>query len=267
MKEGAPCGRSNRRRPARPGPGHTDAPRKLIPPIQFSGPARQHVLEPPERSSPGNGDLQPVGTPRITHRPDELLHVPVAVPGPLAVHPQPLVGVVRFVLILLPDLPRVVDGRRRPDLAGRQVDAPAAYIGSPSRMPTSSSRSTGSGRRSGIAPFPSNASSWSARTSSPSQSRSRSAATIRRAASPAPSACCSSAASTQSPKACRPFSGTAGPVISMTAVPSSAGTLTRSEMRLSSVLFFFRVLSRVTGAWPPRRCPTCPAFLGRGCPR
>jgi hypothetical protein len=59
---------------------------------------------------------------------------------------------------------------------------------------------------------------------------------MRRAASAAPSACCSNAASTQSPKACRPFSGAAGPVISTTAVPSSAGTLTRSEMRPSSVL-------------------------------
>jgi len=28
MKEGAPCGRSNRRRPATPGPGHADAPPK-----------------------------------------------------------------------------------------------------------------------------------------------------------------------------------------------------------------------------------------------
>ena len=37
-------------------------------------------------------------------------------------------------------------------------------------------------------------------------------------------------------KDCRPFSGTAGLVIFPTAVPSSAGTLTRSEMRPSSVL-------------------------------
>src|SRR5256886_4885219 len=77
---------------------------------------------------------------------------------------------------------------------------------------------------------------------------------MRRAASAAPSACCSSAASTQSPKACRPFSGAAGPVIATTAVPSSAAILTRSEMRPSSVLnsssgTSLRVTAGINGAY------------------
>src|SRR5271157_3586488 len=76
-----------------PGPATLTLRGKRIPPIQFSGPARQHILKPPERSSPGNGDLQPVGAPWITHCPDEQLHVPVAVPRTLAVHPQPLVRI------------------------------------------------------------------------------------------------------------------------------------------------------------------------------
>src|SRR5271165_990895 len=97
-----------------------------MPPLELSGPACQDVLEPPERSSPGDGDLQPVSAAGITHRPDEQLHVPVAVPRTLAVRPQPLIRIVRFVLILLADLPRIVDGRRRPDLTGHQVDAPAS---------------------------------------------------------------------------------------------------------------------------------------------
>jgi hypothetical protein len=58
----------------------------------------------------------------------------------------------------------------------------------------------------------------------------------------------------QSPKACRPFSGTAGPVISTTAMPSSKGTLTLSEMRVSSVLnsssgFAARVTAGIKGAY------------------
>src|SRR6266566_5881952 len=77
---------------------------------------------------------------------------------------------------------------------------------------------------------------------------------MRRAASAAPSACCSSAASTQSPKACRPFSGAAGPVIATTAVPSSAAILTRSEMRPSSVLnsssgTSLRITAGINGAY------------------
>jgi hypothetical protein len=42
------------------------------------------------------------------------------------VHPEPPIRIVRFVRVLLADLARIVDGRCRPDLTGRQVDAPAS---------------------------------------------------------------------------------------------------------------------------------------------
>jgi len=100
--------------------------RERVPPLELFGPACQDVLEPPERTSAGNGDLKPLGPARVSYRPDEPLHVPVAIPGALAVHPEPLIRIVRLVLVLLADLHRIVDGRLRPYLTGRQVDAPAA---------------------------------------------------------------------------------------------------------------------------------------------
>ena len=122
---------------------------------------------------PGNGDLQPVGAPWITHHPDEQLHVPVTVPRTLAAHPQPLVRIVRFVLILLPDLPRIIDGRP----------------GQPGRSPGRRARRRTSGRLRGCRPahpdppaeggdpasrrLPATRQAGPPGTSSPSQSRSR----------------------------------------------------------------------------------------------
>ena len=70
----------------------------------------------------------------------------------------------------------------------------------------------------------------------------------------------------QSPKACRPFSGTAGPAISMTAGPSPALTVTRSEIRLSSALILLPGPQHATPAAstePTRAAPR----LGLSVPR
>jgi hypothetical protein len=122
---------------------------------------------------------------------------------------------------------------------------PPTLSGSPSRMPASSSRSTGKARSIATGPLPSSASNWSASSSSPSQPRCRRPTTRSRASSAAPSTPCITAATTPSPASCSESSSAPTPrSSSTTARPSPRYTAARRAKRRSFDSISLRVVLR-----------------------
>jgi hypothetical protein len=98
---------------------------ECVPSLEFAGPTCEDVLEPAERAAPFDRDGQAVGVARVVHGGDEQFHIPVGIPRPLAVHPQPPLGVICGVLVFLYGFAGVFDRCLGPDFTRLEVEAAA----------------------------------------------------------------------------------------------------------------------------------------------
>ena len=140
-------------------PGTRSAPLAIlgehVPTVELVGPSGEHVLEPPERTSSLDGDVEAVGLLGVVDGADEQLHVPVAGVRSLTVNPQPALRVSDSSSSSSPISWAYSIAARGHTSPVRRSTRPPPYIGSPSRMLANSSRSTGNGLSIGIAAVPS----------------------------------------------------------------------------------------------------------------
>ena len=110
-----------------PGPAAAAVLAETPPPVEHLRPSRQDILEPAERSTPGDRDAQPVRHLGVIKTGDEQLHVPVAGTRPLGADPQPPTGIIVLIRIVVAELLSILECELRPHHPGLQVD-PATAI-------------------------------------------------------------------------------------------------------------------------------------------
>ena len=124
-----------------------------MPAVDLIRPAVQDVLEAPERSPALDGDPQTVGPVGVADRANEPLHIAIGVAGSLAVNVEPAIGILVF-WVLVASLLFVFNGCLVPDLAGLEVDAPAARQDVALEDDGQLVERYGSGRSIGVGPSP-----------------------------------------------------------------------------------------------------------------